>query len=122
MLSSDRFMLYYVQKDKTMCNNINVPLDLGYHGYVIKLSNIKVSPSKVKYFRATMHDGTNEKSVLSYNHTLHAVMNSAQLTDKPVLNFIEKIDEFNDKPLLTLANQSTVEYSKENIPFTKVYW
>ena len=35
--------------------------DQGYHGYIIKLSNLKPSPNKIKYYNALAHDDVKEK-------------------------------------------------------------
>ena len=69
-----------------------------------------------------MHDGVKKKPLASYNSDLYNVMQHAHMIDRPVkiTNFHEKIDEFNEKPLLTLGNQLKVEYSTKMIPFETV--
>ena len=49
-------------------------------------------------------------------------MQQAHIVDRPVriTNFHEKIDEFNDKPVLTLGQHSRVDYSTRPIPFEQV--
>ena len=49
-------------------------------------------------------------------------MQQAHIVDRPVriTNFHEKIDEFNDKPVLTLGQHSRVHYSTRPIPFEQV--
>ena len=49
-------------------------------------------------------------------------MQQAHTVDRPVkiTNFHEKIDAFNDKPVLTLGQQSRVHYSTRPIPFEHV--
>ena len=49
-------------------------------------------------------------------------MQQAHTVDRPVriTNFHEKIDEFNDKPVSTLSQQSRVQYSTRPIPFEHV--
>ena len=49
-------------------------------------------------------------------------MQQAHTVDRPVriTHFHEKIDEFNDKPVLTLGQQSRVQYSTRPIPFEHV--
>ena len=53
---------------------------------------------------------------------LYNLMQQAHTVDRPVRikNFNEKIDEFNDKPVLTLGQQSRVQYSTRPIPFEHV--
>lgn len=82
------------------------------------MTNIMTSPSKTKYFKATMHDGFDEMSVLSYNTSLHGTLSKAKVLDKAVKvdQFLKKIDEFTKKPLLTLASRSIVTYSDKDLP------
>ena len=49
-------------------------------------------------------------------------MQQAHIVDRPVrtTNFHEKIDEFNDEPVLTLSQHSRVHYSTRPIPFEQV--
>ena len=49
-------------------------------------------------------------------------MQQVHIVDRPVriTNFHEKIDEFNDKPVLTLGQHSRVDYSTRPIPFEQV--
>ena len=49
-------------------------------------------------------------------------MQQAHTVDRParITNFHEKIDEFNDKPILTLGQQSRVQYSTRPVPFEHV--
>ena len=49
-------------------------------------------------------------------------MQQAHTVDRPVriTKFHEKIDEFNDKPVLTFGHQSRVQYSTKLIPFEHV--
>ena len=69
-----------------------------------------------------MHDGVKKKPLASYNSDLYNVMQHAHMIDRPVkiTNFHEKIDEFNEKPLLTLGNQLKVEYSTKMIPLKQL--
>ena len=69
-----------------------------------------------------LHNGDQEKAVVSYNPDLFETMHAAQLKDKPIKmkNFYEKLDEFQGKPVVTLGEQSVVEYSDVSIPFSKV--
>lgn len=96
--------------------------DNEYHGYIIKLTDVKMSPSKVKYFNAIMHNGEEEKSLVSYNPQLHQTMEAAKLKDKPIKlrNFFERHDEFQGKAVLTLNDRSHIEYSTNMIPFSLI--
>ena len=49
-------------------------------------------------------------------------MQQAHIVDRPVrtTNFHEKIDEFNDEPVLTLSQHSRVHYSTRPIPIEQV--
>ena len=69
-----------------------------------------------------MHDGVKAKLLVCYNPNLLNLMQQAHTVDRPVriANFHEKIDEFNDKPVLTLGQQSRVQYSTRPIPFEHV--
>ena len=69
-----------------------------------------------------MHDGVKEKPPVSYNPDLYNIIQHAHTVERPVksTNFHDKIDKFNKKPLLTLENQSKVEYSTKLIPFETV--
>ena len=84
--------------------------DEGYHGYIIRLTNLKQSPNKIKYYNALVYDGVKEKPLVCYNPDLYNLMQQAHTVDRPVriTNFHEKIDEFNDKPVSTLSQQSRV--------------
>ena len=94
----------------------------GYHGYIIRLTNLKQSPNKIRYYNALVHDGVKENSLVCYNPDLYNLMQQAHTVDRPVriVNFHEKMDEFNDKPVLTLGQQSRVQYSTRPIPFEPV--
>ena len=50
------------------------------------------------------------------------LMQQAHIVDRLVriTNFYEKIDEFNDKPVLTLGQHSRVQYSTRPIPYEQV--
>jgi len=93
-----------------------------YHGYIIKLTNVKQSPSKVKYFNAILNNGQEDMSLISYNTQLYQTMEAAKLKDKAVKikNYYERHDEFQGKSALTLNDTSHVEYSTINIPFSAV--
>lgn len=97
-------------------------LGTGYHGYVVKVSNVKCSPNKVKYFNALMHDGEKETPIVSYNTTLHSIYETAHTTDKvlKVINFKNHFDDFKEREVLTLGEPSRVEYSNKELPFEKV--
>lgn len=101
---------------------IFISTDHEYHAFVLKLTNVKSSPSKKKYFNALLHDGEAEKSVVSYNPLLFDVIEGARQSDRPVkvTNFIETINEFDNQPLLKLGDRSTVEISTKVLPFEKV--
>ena len=57
-----------------------------------------------------MYDVVKEKPLVCYNPDLYNLMQQAHTVDRPVriTNFHEKIDEFNDKPVSTLGQQSRV--------------
>ena len=57
-------------------------VDTGFRGYVLNVSNIRCSPSKVKYFKAVLDDGSNEAALISYNPELHSNLKSAVNTEK----------------------------------------
>ena len=96
--------------------------DEGYHGYIIRLTNLKQSPNKIKYYNALVYDGVKEKRLVCYNPDLYNLMQQAHTFDRSVriTNFYEKIDDFNDKPVLTLGQQSRLQYSTRPIPFEHV--
>ena len=96
--------------------------DQGYHGDIIGLTNLKQSPNKVKYYNALVHDGVKEKPLVCYNPDLYNLMQQAHTVGSPVTitNFHEKTGEFNDKPVLTLGQQSRVQYSTRPILFEHV--
>ena len=75
------------------------------------------SPSKTKYFRATLHNGSEEMPVVSYNPSVHETLQKAKDLDKAVMikNFRQQIDQFSDKTMLTLGNRSVVAYSDKDI-------
>ena len=89
---------------------------------MLKLTNVASSPSKRKYFRATLHNGDAEKTVISYNPNLHNIMENAQLADKPVrlLNFMEVSDEADSSSYIKLGDRSQAQYSPAVLPFEKV--
>jgi len=94
-----------------------------YHGYILRLTNVKTSPNKVRYFNAIMHDGANERTLVSYKPELHNTMEAARVQNQPVQlrDFLEKEDQFRGNVVLTLNDKSTVEYStRNNIPFANV--
>eukprot|EP00111_Clytia_hemisphaerica_P015996 TCONS_00047306-protein len=99
-------------------------LEDTYHGYVLKLTNVTTagSPSKSKYFRATLHDGEDLKSVVSYNPNLHPVMKKAKLTDQPVKisQFTEIVNSYDHTKDFKLGNHSTVELSSAPLSFDRV--
>ena len=64
-------------------------VDTGFRGYVLNVSNIRCSPSKVKYFKAVLDDGSNEAALISYNPELHSNLKSAVNTEK-----IFKVSDF----------------------------
>ena len=96
--------------------------DQGYHGYIIRLTNLKQSSYKIKYYNALVHDGVKEKPLVCYNSDLYNLTQQAHTVDRPVriTNFHEKIGEFNDKPVSKLVQQSRVQYSTRPIPFEHV--
>ena len=57
-----------------------------------------------------MYDVVKEKPLVYYNPDLYNLMQQAHTFDRSVriTNFYEKIDDFNDKPVLTLGEQSRV--------------
>ena len=69
-----------------------------------------------------MHDGVKEKPLVCYNPDLYNLLKQVHTVDRPVriTNYHGKIDEFNDKPVLTLGQQSRVQYSTRSIPFEHV--
>ena len=89
----------------------------------MKITNVLTSPNKTKYFKATLHNGKHEKSLMSYNPSLHDVMSKAKVMDKPVKisNFKERIDDFTQNQLITLTSQSSIEYSQMSIPTSEVH-
>ena len=48
-------------------------VDAGFHGYVLNVSNIRCSLSKVKCFKVVLHDGSNETALILYNSSLHGI-------------------------------------------------
>ena len=64
-------------------------VDAGFRGYVLNVSNIRCSPSKVKYFKAVLHNGSNEAALIPYNPGLHSNLKSAVNTKK-----IVKVSDF----------------------------
>ena len=76
----------------------------------------------MRYFNAVVHNGDEEKNLVSYNPSLHETMAAAKLKDKPVkfLNFMERMDEFRGQQIITLGDRSSVEYSSQNLQFSKV--
>ena len=56
---------------------------------------------------------------MCYNPDSYNLMQQAHTVDRPIriTNFHEKIDEFNDKRVFTLGQQSRVQYSTRPIPF-----
>ena len=97
-------------------------LDLEYHAFVLKVTNVKCSPSKKKYFNALLHDENEEKSIISYNPSLHDVIKGAQQSDRLIklTNFIESFNEFDNQPHLKLDKQSSMEQSNKLLTFEKV--
>ena len=77
------------------------------------MSNIRCSPSKVKYFKAVLHDGSNEKALILYNPGLHNILESAVNTDKivKISDFKSKDDEFSGEKIMTLGEKPSTEYS-----------
>ena len=71
------------------------------------MTNLKQPRNKIKYYNAFVHDGVKGKPLACYNPDLYNLMQQAHTVDRPVriTNFHEKIDEFNDKPVLTLGQQ-----------------
>ena len=53
------------------------------------MSNMRCSTSKVKYFKADLHDGSNETALILYNPGLHGTLESAVNTDQ-----IAKVSDF----------------------------
>ena len=86
------------------------------------MSNIRCSPSKVKYFKAVLHDGSNETTLISYNPGLHHILESAVNTDKivKISDFKSKDHKFSGEKVMTLGDKSPIEYSKKQISFEKV--
>ena len=64
-------------------------VDAGFHGYVLNMSNMRCSPSKVKYFKAVLHDGSNETALILYNPGLHGILESPVNTEE-----IVKVSDF----------------------------
>ena len=81
-----------------------------------------MSPGKVKYFNAVMHNGHEELNIVSYNERLHGTMEAARSKDKPLKfeQFCEHHDEFKNQKVLKLHEGTAVSYSKANIPFDSV--
>jgi len=77
---------------------------------------------KNKYFRATLHNGEVEKTMVSYNANLHPIMESAKLSDKPIKlgNYTEVTNDFDNSTCIKLDYQSNVEYSPVLLLFDKV--
>ena len=69
-----------------------------------------------------MHNGKEERSLVSYNPSLHDQMEAARVVDKVIKidNYLEKEDQFKGIRVLTLNDRSTIEYSTEDIPFESV--
>lgn len=88
----------------------------------MKLSSIIQSPSKTKYFTATMHDESSSKSLVSYNIKLYGTTEQAKLKDKPVilLNFTENVNPICDRLQVKLGYQSLVNFLSEKISFGDV--
>ena len=97
-------------------------IDYEYHGYVLRLSNMKSSSSKQKFFNAKLHDGDMEKNVISYNPKLFPILEKAQLSDKAVkiTNFTESLNDFEKEMQLKLGHQSIIEYSSKTLPFENI--
>ena len=93
-----------------MLNNLLSFLGPEYHGYVVKLTDVKMSPGKVKYFNAVMHNGHDELNIVSYNERLHGTMEAARLKDKPLKfeQFYEHHDEFKNQKVLKLHEGTAV--------------
>ena len=81
------------------------------HGYILKLYEVAVSPSKVKYFNAVLSDGKTEQSIVSYNTSLYEPLESAKLKDKPVrlINYMKIRDKFRNRETIKLGDRSCVE-------------
>jgi len=90
----------------------------------VKITDIKSSPSKVKYFNAILHDGKTETPLVSYNTAVNETLLAANLKEQPVKvsNFPMKLDAFKNESVITMGNQSKVEYSTRTftIPFAMV--
>ena len=84
--------------------------------------NIRCSPSKVKYFKAVLHDGSSEIALILYNPGLYGLLVSAVKTDKivKISDFKSKDDQFSGEKVMILGDKSSNEYSKKKISFEKV--
>ena len=83
------------------------------------MSNAKFFQSEIKYYSATLHDDDNEKSFVSHNPQLYNLAHNTQATNRltKITQFHERIDEFSEKPILTLGEQAMAEYLSNIIPF-----
>ena len=65
-------------------------VDAGFHGYILNVPDIRCSPIKVLYFKAVLHDGSNEAALISYNPGLHGILEIPVNTEEivKVLDFV----------------------------------
>ena len=96
-------------------------VDAGFHGYVLNVSNIRCSLSKVKCFKVVLHDGSNETALILYNSSLHGISESALNTGKivKISDFKSKDDQFSDEKVVTFGDKPSIEYSKKQISFDR---
>ena len=97
-------------------------VDAGFNGYVLNVSNVRCSPSKVKYFKAVLHNGSKESALISFNPGLLGILESAVNTDRIfMLSYLKsKDDQFFGEKVMTLGDKSSIEYSKKQISFENV--
>ena len=76
----------------------------------------------MKYFKAVLHDGSSETSLILYNPGLYGLLVIAVKTDKivKISDFKSKDDQFSGEKVMTLGDKSSNEYSKKKILFEKV--
>ena len=88
----------------------------------MKITDVKSSPSKVKYFNALLHDGNSQTAMVSYNTSIHETLSAANLKERPVKvsNFLKRLDAFKNESVITMGDNSKAEYSHAVIPFAKV--
>lgn len=109
---ADNTLLYKINID-TKFVNLKSFTGHAFHGYVLKVSDILNSPSKIKYFNATMYDGYTDQSIISYNLDLHPTIETAKQQEKvlKVSNFTKEVDPHINATKLKLSYQAQAELS-----------